>query len=124
MIKAVIFDYGGVVKESNSLSADVSEIFKLSEEDLLKTKEERDKVATLSGRGTISDEQLWQKLSEIAGKPMPNNCLELVKNFRARNFKFIPEIKDLIKRLQNEIANSKNNQLFSFFIQDKISTLL
>lgn len=100
MIKAVIFDYGGVVKESHPLSTDVGKIFGLSEEELLKTEEERNRLVILASKGAISDEQLWQKISEIIGKPMPSNCLELVKNFRGRTLKFIPEITDLIKQLR------------------------
>lgn len=100
MIKAVLFDYGGVIKVGHVLSLDLAKIFDISEEEVKIKKEEINKVGEQASKGTITDDQLFLKISEILDKPLPRNYLAMAKKLYSDTFVFIPEILDLAKNLK------------------------
>lgn len=100
MIKEVIFDYGGIVKKSHPIVGDLAEIFNMPEEEVKNLEEKLGEARSLAGKGLITDEQLFQKFSEILGKPAPEGCVDMAKKFYRDTFVFIPEIIDLIKEIK------------------------
>jgi len=100
MIKAVIFDYGGVVKKSHILTGDLAKIFNISEEEVKKVYEKLSEARAQAGKGLITDDQLFQKFSKILGKPAPKGCVDMAKKFYLDTFVFIPEIIDLINEVR------------------------
>lgn len=100
MIKAVLFDYGGVIKVHYSLSKNMAEICGVSDGELERTKEERFEIGRQLAKGFISNKQFWQKIGDILGKPISDNSVELAKKFYRENFAFLPGMMDLVKELR------------------------
>ena len=115
MIKAVIFDYGGVIKEGRPLSKDIGKISGLSEEELKKTKEERHKIGSKASKGFITDEQFWQEFARLTGKKMPDNCVEQAKKIYRETFVFFAEVIGLIKELKAQgLKTAVLSNIFKF----------
>ena len=102
MIKAVIFDYGGVMKKSgHPLIVYVAKICGVSEEVLDTKKVEIREIGRQLVKGLISDEQLWKEIGEIISKPIPNDSTELAKKFYKESLVFLPGMIDLVKKLKS-----------------------
>lgn len=100
MIKAVLFDYGGVVKDAYALRDYIHEICDMKKEETDKTKEKRLEIGSLASKGIITDEEFWKRLSVFIEKPLPENCVEMAKKRYQENFVFIPEIIDFAEKLR------------------------
>lgn len=105
MIKAVLFDYGGVVKIGHPLSMDIMEICNISKEELKKVEDKRAQLVIQAETGVISDEQFWEEFSKIISKPLPDspkNCEKLAKKIYRETFVFVPEVIGLVKKLKTQ----------------------
>ena len=115
MIKAVLFDYGGVVKVGHPLSMDLARICNISEEEVAQTKERRKLFGDQATKGLISDEKFWHGFQKILGKPIPNNCVELAQNSYRKTFEFIPEALKLVGELKKQgIKTAILSNIFKF----------
>jgi len=115
MIKAVIFDYGGVVKVGHPLSMDLARICNISEGELAQTKEERKLLSDQAEKGFMLDEQFFLEFQKIFAKPLPNNCLEQAQDVYRKTFKFIPETLELVKELKKQgIKTAVLSNIFKF----------
>ncbi len=96
-IKAVIFDFGGVfasntfpfiVKDlANSFNASAFDVEKWFKDSIVKEYE----------KGNISDNAFWSRISELAGKPLPDNYKDLL----IREYKNHSRIKENMEELVN-----------------------
>ncbi len=102
MIKAVLFDFGGVMKDAHPLAMDISKMVGLTEEEFESLKEARSKISVLGEKGLISDQEYWQELSKIIGKPVPDNAVEMATNFYRETFVFHQEMFDLVGKLKGQ----------------------
>ena len=59
MIKAVIFDYDGVVKKSQKLSLDITDLYKISVEEYEKFIPQLKPIIEKFDKGLIGQEKLW-----------------------------------------------------------------
>ena len=100
MIKAVIFDYGGVIKDAHALSLDVPTISNISEEEFEKTKEKRMESGGMAERGEINDEEYWKRYSKIIGKPIRKDAVQMAQKFYSETFTFHKEMFDLVEKLK------------------------
>jgi putative hydrolase of the HAD superfamily len=99
VIKAVIFDFGGVmVNIANSGS--VNDIAKALGEDGEEFRKIHSPVLRKFASGELNEEEYWQKLSEATGKPRPQNWYELWREkakqntcLRTEMVKFVDELK-------------------------------
>jgi len=88
MIKAVLFDYGGVVKIAHPLYIDTPKILNITQEEFDAIKPKRSEFILLAEKGLISDKEVWTSLSKIIGKQVPENAVELAAKFYRENFVF------------------------------------
>lgn len=102
MIKAVLFDYGGVLKIGHPLSMDTPRIFNISQEEFGSLREKRADIITLGEKGLISDNEVWERLSKVVGKPAPKNAVELATKAYKDSFVFIKEMFELAKELRKK----------------------
>jgi putative hydrolase of the HAD superfamily len=115
MIKAVLFDYGGVIKVGHPLKMDLARICNISEEEAKQTEEKRKVFGDHASKGLITDEQFWAGFQKIINKSIPNNCVELAKESYRNNFKFIPEVIKLVEDLKKqEIKVAILSNIFKF----------
>jgi len=99
MIKAVIFDFGGVIKANDNLSLrNIASAYKISQQDLIKEIKPHIK---LFQENLLTENQFWNKLSLSLGRPIPKNKNKLWINGYETNFYIYPEIIDLVKKLKN-----------------------
>lgn len=101
MIKAVIFDYGGVMKESHPLSMDIAKIFGVSVEKAKMAEIKIAEAGRMAARGVIEDDQLFEKISEILGKPLPEKCVDIAQKLYRDSFVFFSEMENLVKELRS-----------------------
>jgi len=113
MIKAVIFDYGGVIKVAHPFFKGLSEVWGISDEDFRQTKEKRRPFSMQASKGLLDEKQYLQKVFEILGKKAPDNCTEKFKQNYRETFEFFPDIAKLIKKLREE--NFKTAVLSNIF---------
>jgi epoxide hydrolase-like predicted phosphatase len=100
MIKAVIFDYGGVVKASDChFTDDIAKVYGVSKEKLIKVFTEP--LCQLN-RGDISEENFWEKLSSGLKKKGPNDPRESFRHVYKKFFQIFPEIINLVKELKEK----------------------
>ncbi|MFH1642400.1 MAG: HAD family phosphatase [Nanoarchaeota archaeon] len=100
MIKAVIFDYGGViVKNTNDqIMDDISEAFKT---DKIKVVNAVKIFLTQYQTGKITTPQFWHKLSAKLNKPVPKNYQKLwIKSYTPQN-RINDQIVNKIKNLRS-----------------------
>lgn len=104
MIKAVVFDYGGVLKSPHGLFIDIAGLYKLPEEYVSSKRQEIKEVIKQFDKGLLGEEEFWEKLSEIIGHPMPEDILKSVRevireNYR-KDFEFYSAMLDFNKELR------------------------
>lgn len=104
MIKAVIFDYGGVIKEAHGLFVDIADLYKLPKEYVLNKREEIKPVIHQFDKGLLSEENFWEKISEILGHPIPEDITkivrEVVRETYRKDFGFFPAMLEFNKELR------------------------
>lgn len=113
MIKAVMFDYGGVIKVGHPLSKGLNEVWGISDEEIKQTKERRRPFSAQATKGLLDEKQYLQKVFEILRKKAPDDCIEKVKQNYRETFVFFPEIIVLIEKLKKE--NFKTAVLSNIF---------
>ena len=85
-IKAVIFDYGGVLKDGTPLPIEISEAYNIPLEELNKLKDKTVPLFQLLNSGLIDEENFWQKIAEAIAKPLPSNCTRLCREIYRKHF--------------------------------------
>jgi len=99
MIKAVIFDYGGVaiyVNEEATL-VDMANTYGV---DITTFRKHFEPIAARMEKGMISERTLWRLLSNSLNKPLPKNRFILFNRQFIKNLVFYPEIFALVKKLK------------------------
>jgi len=102
MIKAVIFDYGGVMKSSHPLSIDIATIYNISVEEVEKVKKITIPFFSLLQRGLINEQEFWQKFSDAIKKPIPQNYKELLREIYEKTLVLFPEMIEFVKKLKDK----------------------
>lgn len=97
MIKAVIFDVGGVLHKSQSIYKDIADAYGVSQEEC---SIHMNPIVELFRKGEISEEEFWKKLSQSLKKPLPENSYDLWRLGYERNFVIYPHIIELIKEIR------------------------
>jgi len=100
MIKAVIFDYGGVLKTAHRLSDDIPAIFNVSKEEIKNQQENAAPLFSLLQRDLIEEDEFWKRYSELIKKPVPKNCGELARELYEKSLFFYPETIGFVKKLR------------------------
>lgn len=115
MIKAVIFDYGGVVKIGHPLSNGLKEVFGVSEEEIERTRAKRKPLSAQTSKGLLGEEQYLQKYFEFLGRPMPINCLGKLKENYRQTFSFSKEALAFAEELRKKkIITAVLSNIFKF----------
>jgi len=99
MIKAVIFDYGGVVHSLSKAGATqrIAEAYGLLADEIkIFTKD----LGIKFGEGMINEEQYWEELSKLVGKPKPENYQEVWKYKTTEDYVIYPEIINLVEEIK------------------------
>ena len=102
MIKAVIFDYGGVLKAPHRLSDDLPTIFDMSENEVENQRENTVPLFSLFQRNLIEENEFWKRYAEIVKKPVPQNCRELARELYQKSLVLYPEVRRFIKKLRDK----------------------
>ena len=98
MIKAVIFDFGGVVKKpGNSCSRDIANTYGVSKKMLI---QKMKFSLELFRKGLINESCFWKKLSFDLNKPIPKNKNYLWRKGYKKGFYIYPSIISLVKKLK------------------------
>jgi epoxide hydrolase-like predicted phosphatase len=101
MIKAIVFDYGGVIKINDSdLIADVCEYLNINKEDWLK---EYFKINHLANTQDVSSEDIFKMvtLKFDDGEEAQNHVLDLMKSDKGK-YHLNNELIDIIKEFRNK----------------------
>lgn len=115
MIKAVIFDYGGVIKQDSHMFIDCAEIYNMPSEEIRELDEKIDPILTELDKGLIDEDDFWKKYSCILGKSEPDNCVKKYREIYQTNLKFHTEFFDLAKDLRNKgIKTAVFSNIFQF----------
>jgi len=101
MIKAVIFDYGGVLKKDSKLSEDCAKMYNMSVEEVRGRLDKTKPVFTRSSKGLISEAEFWKEFSVALGKPEPVDCAKKYRQMYRENFVLFTEVFDLVKDLKS-----------------------
>lgn len=100
MIKAVIFDYGGVVlKSPYSSLKDIAVTYEVSIEILIKKIQP---FLKLFQKGLINENQFWKQLSSVLKKPVPKNKEDLWRKGFEETFYIYPEIINFVQKLKTQ----------------------
>lgn len=102
MIKAVIFDYEGVIKNLHSLSMDIATIYNIPIEKVERAKKITKPFFSLLQKNLINEEEFWQKASEAIKKPTPKNCKEMARKLYKKSFVLFPEMIEFVRKLKYE----------------------
>ena len=102
MIKAVIFDYDGVVKKSQKFSVAIADLYKISVEEYEKFVPQLKPIIEKFDKGLVDEETFWIEFSSVIGKAVPENCGEMAKQWYKDKFMFFPGVIGLIKKLKSE----------------------
>lgn len=98
MIKAVIFDYGGVIKKPLSWWDDMGRVYGVSGEE---AKKRTRLYYNLFQKGHIAEIQFWEKISRDFKKPVPKAFILEDKKDYEESFYLYPEIVDFVKQLKD-----------------------
>lgn len=98
-IKAIVFDYGGVLVNDpdEKIIKDIADNFKMSYEESLKIIKELVKPYQ---RGEISNEEFWKQFSKMANRELPKNYNSLWTDRMEVRIDY--QIVDLVKKLKNK----------------------
>ncbi len=98
-IKAIVFDYGGVLVNDpdEKIIRDISDKFGMTYEESLEIIQV---LVEPYQRGEISNEEFWEKFSEMAEKELPKNYESLWVD--KMEIKIDYRIVDLVKKLKNK----------------------
>ena len=102
MIKAVIFDYDGVVKKSQKFSLAIADLYKISVEEYEKFIPKLKPIIEKFDKGLIAEEKFWIEFSSVLGKTIPEECSEKAHKMYRDNFMFFTEVIELIKNLKKQ----------------------
>jgi putative hydrolase of the HAD superfamily len=101
MIKAIIFDYNGVIKVINKyFFDDVELIFSLSTEEKEYAKKMTRDLFEQQDRGLLDGDSFWLKFSQRINKPMPINVKELAHKLYNEHFELYEEVVNMLKNLK------------------------
>ena len=108
MIKAVIFDFGGVIRfnVTHPILEEVALAFDISFE---RCKEVYLRLFRSLETGEIDLEQFWALFSGIVGKPLPEGYLDFFVKGYEKHFKLNKEVVDIIKKLKCKKAMLSNS---------------
>lgn len=101
MIKAVIFDFGGVVIDV-SQTGSVELITRTLGVNLASARSIIGKQIERWSVGEIGEEEFWQKICQDLGKPIPENWKELWRKPTEENAILFPETINLAKELKEK----------------------
>jgi len=79
---------------------DIARIFGVSDEEIKKVENKISNVGNMAAKGLISDSQLFEKISKILGKPLPEKGADMAQKFCIDNFVFLPGTIDLVKKIK------------------------
>lgn len=96
MIKAVIFDYGGVILKSPHCVEPIARAYKVSKE--VAGKKMRP-ILDLFQKGFITENKFWQKFSLVLRKPIPDKK-DLWRECIEKDFLIYPEMAKFVKKLR------------------------
>jgi putative hydrolase of the HAD superfamily len=103
MIKAIIFDYNGVVKKINKyFFDDVELIFGLSAQEKENAKETTRDLFEQLDKGLLDEDSFWLKFAERINKPMPTDVKELSRKLFNEYFELYEEVINMIKKLKTK----------------------
>ena len=102
MIKAVVFDYDGVVKKSQKFSLDIADLYKISVEEYEKFIPQLKPIIEKFDKGLVDQEKFWMEFSDALGKVMPEKCGEKAKKMYKDKFVFFSEVIGLIEKLKSD----------------------
>ena len=101
MIKAIIFDYNGVVKVINKyFFDDVESIFGLSAEEKEYAKKMTRDLFEQLDKGLLDEDSFWLKFSQRIHKSMPINVKELAHKLFNEHFELYEEVVNMLKNLK------------------------
>lgn len=104
MIKAVIFDYGGVIKKAHGLFVDIADLYKIPKEDVLSKREKIKPVMRKFDRGLLGEEEFWENISEILGCSISKDITKIVREAQRetyrKDFVFFTEMLEFNKKLR------------------------
>jgi len=101
VIKAVIFDFGGVIRASfgESWTKDIANAYNVSEKLLLpKMQFPRE----FFRKGIINENQFWEQLSLELNKPIPKNKNDLWRRGYEKDFYIYPEMINFVKKIKKQ----------------------
>lgn len=99
MIKAVIFDYGGVMKPESHWAEDIALVYTVP------TKIIKKKIKLFINslqKGIIKENEFWRKFSLALKKPIPKNSRNLWRRCIERNFHIYPEMRRFVKKIRSQ----------------------
>jgi putative hydrolase of the HAD superfamily len=102
MIKAIIFDYDGVIKKSQKLSLDIVDLYKISIEEYEKIIPQLRPIIEKFDRNLISEEKFWTEFSNAMGKNIPEKAGEKARKMYKDEFVYFSEVIELINKLKSE----------------------
>ena len=101
MIRAVIFDYNGVVKAiSKYFFDDVESIFSLNAEEKEYAKKMTRDLFEQLDKGLLNEDNFWLKFSQRINKSMPVNVKELARKLFNEHFELYEEVVNMLKNLK------------------------
>jgi epoxide hydrolase-like predicted phosphatase len=98
MIKAVIFDYGGVILKSPRCIESIARVYKVPKEVVAKKMRP---ILDLFQKGVITENKFWQKLSLVLRKPIPNKK-DLWRECIEKDFHIYPEMRRFVKKIRSQ----------------------
>ena len=101
MIKAVIFDYGGVIKVAYPIPLTIASVFKVSEQEIAAQKKNTAPFYSLLQRGLIKETDFWKKVADALGKSVPKEVKKLARKSYSESFSIHSEILELVKELKS-----------------------
>lgn len=102
MIKAVIFDYGEVMKVSFPLAELISEIFNIPTEEVAAKKDLITPLHRVFEKGQMQEKEFWEKISLILKRPALENFKEISRKVYGGNFHLRKEMQDFVKKLKKD----------------------
>lgn len=115
MIKAVIFDYGGVISGDAVMSDDCAEIFSMPVDEAKELLKSPAEIFTKCSKGLIKEDEFWKGISAILGKPEPEGCAEKYREICSKNIKFSQEMLEFAKDLKSKgIKTAVLSNIFKF----------